>query len=116
MWLIMNDEVDYPVMFYPTHIVSKDKKVLPLYIGASQAILGGLIGLYIKDKHYPLIRHDKAYIIIHDPEVVDDDIDIKWDDVPDSTTGLSSSREHIHIWKEVIPDYEKEATAEGGTA
>ena len=48
-WLIMNDEVDYPVMYYPTHIVSKDNKVLPLFIGASQTIIRGFIGLYIKD-------------------------------------------------------------------
>jgi len=118
MWLILNDEVDYPVMFYPTHIVSKDKKVLPLYIGASQTILKGLVGLYIKDEHYHLIDHSKAYIIIHDPEATDDSIiDIDWDQIDDNQVSLSSNRVHFHIWREeVIPDFEKKATVEGGTA
>ena len=31
-WLIMNDEVDYIGMWYPTHVVSKEKKLLPLFI------------------------------------------------------------------------------------
>lgn len=107
-WLIMNDEVDYPVMFYPTHIVSKDKKVLPLYIGASQTIIKGLIGLYVKDGHYPLIDHTKAYILIHDPEVTDDDvIDIDWSKIDDNQDSLSSSRAHFHIWKEAEPDFIK---------
>lgn len=100
-WLIMNDEVDYPVMYYPTHIVSKDNKVLPLFIGASQTIIRGYIGLYVKDEHYSLIRHDKAYIIVHDPEVTDDTIvSIEWDKVPDSVEALATEREHLHFWKD----------------
>ncbi len=114
-WLIMNDEVDYPSIWYPTHVVSKDKKLLPISIGAPQTVLGGYIGLWIKDGDYSKIRHDKAYIFIHDPEATDDDIEsIKWDDVPNvkPEDQKSVGREHIHIWKEA----EFNGTMEGGTA
>lgn len=98
----MNDVVDYPCVFYPTHIVSKDKKVLPLFIGASQAVTGGYVGLYIRDEDYEKIRHDKAYILIHDPEVSDEDvIEIEWDKVEDNPDDLKTNRAHIHIWKNV---------------
>ena len=108
-WLIMNDEVDYPVAFYPTHIVGKDNNPLPLYIGACQAIQGGLIGLYVTDEDYLKINHDKAYIIIHDPEVTNEDvIDVNWDEIKDVVEKTTTGREHYHIWKEAEPDFVKE--------
>lgn len=113
-WLIMNDEIDYPAMWYPTHIVSKDKKLLPVYLGAAQTVLKGYLGIWIKDQHYSLIDHDKAYIFIHDPEANDDDVmDIDWSQVPDVTEKQTTSREHIHIWRQ--PEFEG-ITNEGGTA
>lgn len=107
-WLIMNDEVDYPVMWYPTHIVSKEKKLLPVFIGASQTLIKGLVGLWIKDEHYELIDHTKAYIFIHDPEAKDESIEsIDWDEIPDVNRPQTTGRDHIHIWKEI----EKEGNA-----
>lgn len=99
-WLVMNDELSYPVNYYPTHIVSKEGKLLPLFIGSSQTIMRGYIGLYIRDKDYDLLRHDKAYVLIHDPDVSDDDVDIEWDKVPDASDTLATNIQHIHIWKD----------------
>ncbi len=116
-WLIMNDEVDYPVMWYPTHIVSKDRKVIPLFIGASQTIKKGLVGLYVRDEHYPLIRHDKAYILIHDPDVTDEDVlNIEWEKIEDNDDKLSASRAHYHIWKEEEPKLDNQNVEQGGNA
>lgn len=101
-WLIMNDEIDYPCVWYPTHIISKDNKLIQVFIGASQTLLSGLIGLYIKDEDYEKIRHDKAYIFIHDPDVVDDDIDdIEWDKIDDIKEDKKTGRMHFHLWKEL---------------
>lgn len=101
-WLIMNDEVDYTATWYPTHIVSKDKKVLPVFIGASQTVIKGLVGIWIKDEDYNKIDHNKAYIFLHNPEATDDDIeDIEWDKVPDVDKPQTTGRDHIHLWKEI---------------
>jgi len=100
-WLILNDEVDYVSTWYPTYIVDKDKKLVPVFIGASQTVIRGLIGLYIKDSDYDRIRHDKAYILIHNPEATDDDVDeIDWDKIPNCTDQKTTGREHIHVWKD----------------
>jgi hypothetical protein len=97
-WLIMNDQIDYSATWYPTHIVSKDKKLIKLFIGASQTVLPGYIGLWIRDEDYDKIRHDKAYILIHDPEATDDYIvNIEWDKIKDNES--ESERKHYHIWK-----------------
>jgi hypothetical protein len=110
----MNDEIDYPAVWYPTHIVDKDNKLIHVYLGAPQSLLGGLIGLYIKDSDYSRIRHDKAYIFIHDPDVDDDQVqDIDWDKIDDVEDRQTTSRKHIHIWKE--PEF-GEANVEGGEA
>ena len=102
-WLIMNDEVDYESTWYPTHIVSKDKKVLPVFIGASQTLLLGLVGIWIKDEHYDLIDHTKAYILIHNPEAIDEDIvDIDWSKMSNVDEPKTTGREHIHLWKEMV--------------
>ena len=100
-WLIMNDEIDYHATWYPTHIVDKDKKLLPVYIGAAQTMVVGYLGIYIKDEHYTRIRHDKAYIFIHNPDANDEDItEVEWDKVPDVEDKKLTGRDHIHIWKE----------------
>jgi hypothetical protein len=100
----MNDEIDYPAMWYPTHIVSKDKKLLPVYIGASNNMIVGYFGIYVKDKDYNKIRHDKTYIFIHNPEAEDEDIqDVDWEKVDDVTDNKLTNREHIHIW--VDPEF-----------
>jgi hypothetical protein len=115
-WLVMNDEVDYPCIWYPTHIISKEGKPLPVFIGAPQTVLKGFIGLWIRDEHYNLIRHDKAYIFLHDPDVVAEDIQsINWDEISDvkKEDQKSVGREHIHLWKE--PEFERQ-NSEGGTA
>jgi len=100
-WLILNDEVDYQSTWYPTHIIDKHNKLLPVYIGASQTLIRGLIGIWIKDEHYDFIRHDKAYIFLHNPEAADEDIEeIDWNKVPDAKENKTVGREHIHLWNE----------------
>jgi hypothetical protein len=104
-WLIMNDEVDYTCIWYPTHIISKDKKLLPVFIGASQSLINGLVGIYIKNEDYNKIRHDKVYILIHNPEAQDDEIEnIEWEKVPDVKNQKTTGREHIHLLSE--PEFE----------
>lgn len=113
-WLIMNDEIDYSSMYYPTHIVSKDKELLPVFIGASQTMIRGLIGLYVRDEDYHKIRHDKAYIFVHDPDVEADEVQhVDWEQVPDCTDPKNTGREHLHLWKE--PEFEGQ-NHEGGEA
>ena len=71
-WLVMNDEVDYSSTWYPTHIVGSNNEVIPIFIGASNTMIRGLVGLYVRDDDYYKIRHDKAYIFIHNPEAKDE--------------------------------------------
>lgn len=104
-WLLINDEIDYTSVFYPTHVVSKDKKLLPVFVGAPQTMIRGLVGLYIKDGDYHDIRHDKAYIFIHNPDATDDDLeDIDWEKIPDAKNERTVGRDHIHLWNE--PEFE----------
>jgi len=108
-WLILNDELDYPSTWYPTHIVSKDNKLLSVFIGAPNTLIGGLIGIYVRDKDYKKIRHDKSYIFIHDPDVNEDDIEkINWDEIEDVKDRKTIGRSHIHLWKDVQFDEEGE--------
>ena len=102
-WLIMNDEVDYESAWYPTHIISKYGKLLPLFIGATQTLVKGmhLVGLWVKDEHYTLINHKKAYVLVHDPDAVDDDVSVDWDKISDAEDAGSVSRAHVHLWKEI---------------
>ncbi len=98
--LLINDGTENESMYYPTHIVSKDKKPLPVFIGASQTMIRGLVGIYVSDKDYELIRHDKAYIFIHDPDVWEGDIQhVNWDDIVSCINGKTVNRECMHIWK-----------------
>lgn len=101
-FLIMNDIVDYEGMWYPTHIVSKDNSPIPVYLGAAKTLLNGFIGIYIKDEDYEKIRHDKAYIFIHNPEIDTEEIEnIDWEKIPDCGDESSrTNREHMHIWKD----------------
>lgn len=101
-FLIMNDEIDYISTWYPTHIVDRDKKLVPVFIGASQTVIRGLIGLYIKNEDYARIRHDKAYIFIHNPEATETDVeDIDWNKIAYCKDQKTTGRDHIHVWKDV---------------
>jgi len=100
-WLIMNDELDYTSTWYPTHIISKENKLVPVFIGAAQTMLHGYIGIYVRDADYKLLRHDKTYIFIHDPDATNDDIEkIEWDKVPDCKSQKTTNRQHFHLFKE----------------
>lgn len=104
----MNDEIDYTCTWYPTHIIGKDNKPYRVFIGASNTMIHGLIGLYIRDEDYKHIRHDKAYIFIHNPEYTGDEVrNIDWDEIPDVSEQKSVNREHMHLWKE--EEFEGEA-------
>ena len=117
-WLIMNDETKYGGLYYPTHILSKDSKPIPVFIGASNCIFDNAIGIYVRDEDFNLIRHDKAYIFIHDPDVKEEDIEkVNWDDVEDK----KGNRVHYHLWEE--DDYnflgegeENQFISKGGSA
>lgn len=105
-WLIMNDEVDFPATWYPTHIVSKDNTLINVFIGASQSLLGGF-GIWIATDDYDFIRHDKAYIFVHNPDATDEDIEVvDWDEVPDvdENDKRTTNRKHIHLWQEMNYD------------
>ena len=107
-WLIMNDEIDYTCLWYPTHIVTKDNKIVPVFIGASKTLLNGFIGLYIRNKDYGQIRHDKAYIFVHNPDATDEEVvDVDWDKIKDVKDQKTTGRDHIHLWKEL--EFEGEA-------
>lgn len=104
--LIMNDEIDYTSPFYPTHIVSKDMKLIRVFIGVAQTLIRGLIGLYIKDSDYNLIRHDKSYIFIHDPDATNKSVEnIEWGKIENvKDKSIVNGRNHIHIWKSITND------------
>lgn len=106
-WLLMNDEIDFPSTWYPTHIISRDNTLINVFIGASQSLLGGF-GIWIDNDDYDHIRHDKAYIFIHNPDATDDDIEsIDWDKIPDvdESEHKTTNRKHIHLCKEM--DFEE---------
>lgn len=90
---IFNDEMLYDSVYCPTHVVSKDSKVIPVFLGAPQTMNArGLIGIYVRDEDYDKIDHEKSYIFIHNPDATDDEIvEIRWDELLDKT--------HLHIWK-----------------
>lgn len=101
-YLILNDDIDYTSTWYPTHIIGKNNELLPIFIGASSVINDRVVGLYVKEENYKLIRHDKAYVFIHDPDVTKDDIEeIDWNKIEDVKDNRSANRKHIHIWKEM---------------
>jgi hypothetical protein len=100
--LLMNDEVDHTSRWHPTHILSKDNKLLQVYIGAAGHMLGGF-GIYVADRDYEKIRHDKAYVFIHNPDCTDDDIEnVDWEEVVDigEDTDKKTNREHMHLWQD----------------
>ena len=98
----MNDELDYVAQWHPTHVITKDEKLVRVCIGTSMSLLGGF-GLYVADEDWDKINHDKAYIFIHNPDAKDDDIDVvDWDELPDTTGNKDkkTNREHVHLWQE----------------
>lgn len=100
-FLIMNDELDYTSTWHPTHIISKDNKLVPVFIGAPQTMLHGYVGIYVRDVDYELIMHDKTYVFIHDPDATNDDIEnIEWDKIPDCKQQKKTNRQHFHLFKE----------------
>lgn len=97
--LLMNDEIDHTSRWHPTHVVSKENKILPVYIGAPGHMLGGF-GIYVADEDYDKINHGKSYIFIHNPDAIDNDVeDVDWDEVPDAED-KKTNREHMHLWTE----------------
>jgi hypothetical protein len=101
-WLILNDKLDYKSMWYPTHIIGKDNQLISVFIGASSILDEKAIGLYVSDEDYNHIRHDKAYIFIHDPDVKEEDIDkVDWNKIQDVEEEKETNRDHIHIWSEI---------------
>lgn len=98
--LLINDEIDYPSTWYPTHVIGLDNKLISVYIGSSQSLLGGY-GIWIADEDYDKIRHDRAYIFIHNPDANNNDVEnVNWDDIPIVKDNKKTNREHIHLWKE----------------
>ena len=99
-WLIMNDAVDYPCEWYPCYVIGAKEELIPLFLGASTAInMPKAVGLYVRENDYKKLNHKKAYIFVHNPDAVEEDInDIDWDQIPDVTEKLSAQREHIHLW------------------
>lgn len=105
----MNDEVDYPATWHPTHIVGSENQLIRVFIGASQSLAGGF-GIWIATEDYEKIRHDKAYIFIHNPDATDDDIEnIDWSKVPDieESEKKTTNRKHLHLWQEIEFEGEK---------
>ena len=99
-WLIMNDLIDYPCEWYPTHIVTIDKDIIPVFLGAATAIEDKrAVGIYVREEDYEKLNHKKAYIFIHNPDAVKEDIEeIQWETIPDVIEENSASRDHIHLW------------------
>ena len=97
----MNDDVDHTSKWHPTHVVSKDKKLINVYIGAPEHMLGGH-GIYVADEDYDKLNREKAYIFIHSPDATEDDIeDVDWDQVQDAEDeDKKTNREHMHLWQE----------------
>lgn len=105
-WLIMNDLIDYPCEWYPTHIMTSDRDIIPVFLGASSEITDKrAIGIYVRDEDYIKINHRKAYLFIHNPDAVKEDIKlIEWDMLPDVSEekSISTGREHIHMWVDKV--------------
>lgn len=99
-WLIMNDEIDYPCEFYPTHVLGENKELIPIFLGASTAIgYKNAVGLYVRENDYLKLNHKKAYIFIHNPDAQPEDVvSINWDEIPDQEDALSADRSHMHLW------------------
>lgn len=96
--LLINDDIDLESMFCHTHVVSKDKKLISVFLGAPQTMIRGLVGVYVSDKDYDLIDHNKAYIFIHDPDATENDIEnIDWGTFK-PIENKKTNREHMHIW------------------
>ena len=99
--LLMNDDIDHHSQWHPTHVVGKDGQLINVYIGVPLHMLGGH-GIYVADRDYDNINHTKAYMLIHNPDCIEDDIDsIDWDAVQDAEEHeKKTDREHMHIWQE----------------
>lgn len=98
-WLIMNDEIDYPCEFYPTHIITEDKDLIPVFLGASSVIAEKAVGIYVRENDYLKLNHKKAYIFVHDPDADKEEFkDLDWNQIPDVNDPLTTGREHIHVW------------------
>lgn len=107
-WLIMNDIADYVVEHYPTHILGKSNKLIPVFIGATSVIGSkeNFIGIYVKDKEYSNIDHTKVYVLIHDPDIEQENVNEMIDNLDSSelerlekvSDSNSADRVHIHVW------------------
>ena len=98
--LLMNDDTEFDSVYFPCYVVSKSNALKPVFIGAPQTMKRGYIGLYVRDWDYQFIRHDKAYIFIHDPDAINEDVeDIDWDKIANEVEDKKTGRSHIHIWK-----------------
>lgn len=100
--LLLNDEIDYGSQWHPTHIITKDNKVVPVYLGTPLSFVS-TTGIYVADDDYDKIRHDKAYVFLHNPDAVDEDIEnVDWDEIPDVSEEENrvTNRKHVHLSKD----------------
>lgn len=98
-WLILNDKIDYPCEWYPTHILTEDKNLIPVFLGAASALEEKAVGIYVRENDYLKLNHKKAYIFIHNPDADKKEFkDIDWNEIQDQKDSLSANRAHIHIW------------------
>lgn len=104
MKLLMNDEVNYYAsVWFPTHVITEDKDIVPVFIGSSMMISNPYtqlaVGIYVKDEDYEKIKHDSPYLLIHNPEAVKEDIlNLNWDKFPDNV----ENHHHIYLRSEII--------------
>lgn len=106
MWLILNDEAIYDNFLYPTHTIGKKGELIRVFIGDTHPknLFKG-IGIYILDEDYKKMDHSKGYILIHDPEIVQDKIPVILEDSRNQFPDFFElkmkenimDREHIHI-------------------
>lgn len=103
-WLIMNDLIDYPCEWYPTHVMTSDKDIIPVFLGAASTIEDKrAVGIYVREGDYDKLNHKKAYVFIHNPDAEKEQIEeLEWDMIPDQLEGeeQSANRAHIHLWIE----------------
>lgn len=103
-WLsqLMLDDGKWDGILAPTHIVTKDNELIPVYIGKDiHGEFPDAIAIYVKTIDWYLIDHESCYIFIHDPFVADEGIDDKLKVMIDEYRSTSEKDTHVHITKNI---------------
>lgn len=97
---LMDDIPDWDGVLYLTYIVGRNYKPVRIYIGISMNENQEGYGIWIRGVDYDYIDHSKSYILIHEPEIIDnlDEFKVMVNELRSKDHG---SKGHFHVTRNI---------------